>query len=60
MASQSSTRSESVADFVPELEHLITEAMDEWKVPGVAVANVRKAEPIASVMGCPLLRAVGA
>jgi hypothetical protein len=50
MASQSSTRSESVADFVPELEHLITEAMDEWKVPGVAVARTSEAGPIASVM----------
>jgi hypothetical protein len=38
MASQSVARSEPIAAFVPELERLITEAMDEWKVPGLAVA----------------------
>ena len=40
MTSQSIARSESVAAFVPELERLITEAMDEWKVPGLGVAVV--------------------
>jgi len=44
MASQSVARSESFAAFIPELEHLITEAMDEWKVPGLAVAVVQNGE----------------
>jgi hypothetical protein len=44
MASQSVTQSESIAAFIPELEHLIVEAMDEWKVPGLAVAVVQNGE----------------
>ena len=44
MASQSVARSESIAAFIPELERLITEAMDEWKVPGLAVAVVQNGE----------------
>jgi CubicO group peptidase (beta-lactamase class C family) len=44
MASQSIARSESVAAFVSELERLISEAMDEWKVPGLAVAVVQNGE----------------
>ena len=44
MASQSPTRSESIAAFVLELERLIPEAMDEWKVPGLAVAVVQNGE----------------
>ena len=44
MASQSVARSEPVAAFVPELERLIMEAMDEWKVPGLAVAVVQNRE----------------
>ena len=40
MASQSVARSESFAVFIPELERLITEAMDEWKFPGLAIAVV--------------------
>src|SRR5215472_6165543 len=44
MTSQSIARSESVAAFVPELERLITEAMDEWKIPGLAVAVVQNGE----------------
>jgi CubicO group peptidase (beta-lactamase class C family) len=44
MASQSVVRSEFVAAFVPELERLITEAMDEWKVPGLAIAVVQNGE----------------
>jgi hypothetical protein len=31
-------------DSVPALEHLITEAMDEWKGPGLAVAVVQNGE----------------
>jgi CubicO group peptidase (beta-lactamase class C family) len=44
MASQSVAGSESVAAFVPELERLITEAMEEWKVPGLAIAVVQNGE----------------
>jgi CubicO group peptidase (beta-lactamase class C family) len=44
MASQSVARSESVAAFIPALERLITEAMDEWKIPGLAVAVVQSGE----------------
>jgi CubicO group peptidase (beta-lactamase class C family) len=50
MASQSVARSESIAAFVPALERLITEAMDEWKIPGLAVAVVQNGE-------VPLVRA---
>ena len=42
MAFQSVARSESVAAFVPELERLIAETMDEWKVPGLADAMAQK------------------
>jgi CubicO group peptidase (beta-lactamase class C family) len=52
MASQSVARSESIAAFVPELEGLIAEAMDEWKVPGLAAAVVQNGE-------VALLRAYG-
>jgi CubicO group peptidase (beta-lactamase class C family) len=44
MASQSVTRSQSIASFIPALELLITEAMDEWKIPGLAVAVVQNGE----------------
>ena len=44
MASQSVARSEPIAAFIPGLEGLITEAMDEWKVPGLAVAVVQNGE----------------
>jgi CubicO group peptidase (beta-lactamase class C family) len=44
MASQSVARSESIAAFVPALELLIAEAMDEWKIPGLAVAVVQNGE----------------
>ena len=44
MASQSVARSESIAAFIPALELLIAEAMDEWKVPGLAVAVVQNGE----------------
>src|SRR6266436_5288275 len=44
MASQSIAHSESIAAFVPDLERLITEAMDEWKIPGLAVAVVQNGE----------------
>jgi len=44
MASEPVTGSESIAAFIPELELLITEAMDEWKIPGLAVAVVQNGE----------------
>jgi CubicO group peptidase (beta-lactamase class C family) len=44
MASQPVARSESIAAFIPALELLIAEAMDEWKVPGLAVAVVQNGE----------------
>jgi hypothetical protein len=58
MASQSVARSESIAAFIPALELLIAEAMDEWKVPGLAVAVVqterwRSSGPMAFAMSKP-------
>ena len=44
MASQSVAHSESITPYIPDLEHLIAEAMDEWKVPGLAVAVVQNGE----------------
>ena len=44
MASQSLAHSESIAAFIPELELLIAEAMDEWKVPGIAITVVQNGE----------------
>ena len=35
---------ESIAAFIPGLEGLITEAMDEWKIPGLALAVVQNGE----------------
>src|SRR5262249_5030056 len=52
MASQSVARSESIAAFIPALELLIAEAMDEWKIPGLAIAVVQNGE-------VALLRAYG-
>jgi CubicO group peptidase (beta-lactamase class C family) len=52
MASRSVARSESIAAFIPDLDLLITEAMDEWKVPGLAVAVVQNGE-------VPLVKAYG-
>jgi CubicO group peptidase (beta-lactamase class C family) len=44
MASQSVARSESIAAFMPALELLIAEAMEEWKIPGLAVTVVQNGE----------------
>ena len=44
MASKSPAHSESIAAFIPDLECLITEAMDEWKIPGLAIAVVQNGE----------------
>src|SRR6266700_1298338 len=52
MASQSVARSESISPFIPALEGLVAETMDEWKVPGLAVAVVQDGE-------VALLRAYG-
>ena len=44
MASQSVAGSKSMAAFIPDLERLVAEAMDEWKVPGLALAVVQNGE----------------
>src|SRR6201993_3111166 len=44
MASQSVATSESIAAFIPALELLIAEAMDEWKIPGLAMTVVQNGE----------------
>lgn len=44
MASRPVTPGEPIAPFVPELEALIAEAMDEWKIPGLAIAVVQDGE----------------
>ena len=44
MASELVARSESFTVFIPEFERLIAEMMEEWKVPGLAVAVVQDGE----------------
>jgi Beta-lactamase len=44
MTSASAANSEPIAAFVPELERPTMEAMDEWKIPGLAVAVVQNPE----------------
>jgi CubicO group peptidase (beta-lactamase class C family) len=44
MASRSVGRSESIAPSIPALERLIAEAMEEWKIPGFAIAVVQNGE----------------
>jgi len=44
MASQSVAPSESIAAFIPDLERLIVDAMDEWKIPGLAITVVQNGE----------------
>ena len=44
MTSQSVARSEPIAAVVPALERLIAEVMDEWKIPGLAIAVVQNGE----------------
>ena len=44
MASEPVVPSESFTVFIPELERLIAEVMEEWKVPGLAVAVVQNGE----------------
>lgn len=52
MLSPSVARSASVAAFLPALELLIAEAMDEWKIPALAITVVQNGE-------VPLVRAYG-
>jgi len=44
MAPNPVARSESLTVFIPELERLIAEVVEEWKVPGLAVAVVQNGE----------------
>ena len=44
MASQAIERSDPIAVFIPDLERLIAEVMEEWKVPGLAVAVVQNGD----------------
>jgi CubicO group peptidase (beta-lactamase class C family) len=44
MASPSVGRSESIAPFIPALERLVAQAMEEWKIPGFAIAVVQNGE----------------
>src|SRR5712671_1684893 len=46
MAPQSIAQSESIAAFIPDLERLIAEAMDEWKIPGLAMTVVQNGEAV--------------
>jgi CubicO group peptidase (beta-lactamase class C family) len=48
----SGAHSEPIAAFVPDLDALIAEAMDEWKIPGLAIAVLQNGE-------VALLRAYG-
>ncbi len=44
MESRPVAQSEPIAAFVPDLEALIAEAMDEWKIPGLAIAVVQNGQ----------------
>jgi CubicO group peptidase (beta-lactamase class C family) len=44
MASEPVARSESLTAFIPEFERLISEVIEEWRVPGLAVAVVQGGE----------------
>jgi CubicO group peptidase (beta-lactamase class C family) len=44
MASEPVARSESFTVFIPEFERLISEVIEEWRVPGLAVAVVQDGE----------------
>jgi CubicO group peptidase (beta-lactamase class C family) len=44
MASEPVARSESFTAFIPEFERLISEVIEEWRVPGLAVAVVQGGE----------------
>src|SRR3954468_2502730 len=44
MASQPFGQSNPIAAFVSELESLVAESMEEWKIPGLAMAVVQNGE----------------
>jgi CubicO group peptidase (beta-lactamase class C family) len=44
MASLSVARSESIAPSIPALDRLVADAMEEWKIPGLAVAVVHNGD----------------
>jgi CubicO group peptidase (beta-lactamase class C family) len=44
MPPQSVAHSASIATFIPDLERLIAETMDEWKIPGLAMTVVSNGE----------------
>ncbi|HLQ92270.1 MAG TPA: serine hydrolase [Xanthobacteraceae bacterium] len=44
MVSKPVAHSEPIAAFIPELEALIADAMEEWKIPGLAMAVVQNGE----------------
>jgi CubicO group peptidase (beta-lactamase class C family) len=44
MASESVARTERFTVFIPEFERLIDDVMEEWKLPGLAVAAVQDGE----------------
>jgi len=52
MSSKSPAHVAPVADFAPELDALASEAMTEWKIPGLALSVTANDQP-------PLLRAYG-
>jgi hypothetical protein len=58
MVPRSVAHSESIAPFIAELERLIAEAMDEWKIPGLAITvcrtgRWRSSAPMAFAMSKP-------
>jgi CubicO group peptidase (beta-lactamase class C family) len=58
MASEPAARSESFTTFIPEFERLIADMMEEWTIPGLAVAVVQDDEvvfvrPMAFAMSKP-------
>src|SRR5712675_1342041 len=44
MVSKPVAHSEPIAAFIPELEALIADAMEEWKIPGLAMAVLQNGE----------------
>lgn len=46
MASKPVAHSQCFTVFIPDLEHLIAEVMEEWKVPGLAVAVLQNGEVV--------------
>ena len=44
MSSRPVAHTEPIAAFIPELEALTAEAMDEWKIPGLAIVVVQNGE----------------